>query len=401
MLELSTPAQYVKGVGPKLAEILAAKGIATVDDLLHYLPFRYEDRLNPRGIAELRAGEMATVIGEVRNSGLFRTRRMPIFQLTVGQGRSRLRCIFFNATYLQGKFEPGQLIAADGSATLYCSTVDMGQGSTTALAQIAAEALGIEAEAVRVVLPDTDVTPYDMGTLGSRSTFHMGHAVRRAAEEAKAKLAALAAETGAPEGSNLPIAELFRRKYGMQAGTIVGSGSFVPDYVPPDHATGLTPNATPYWMTGGSGAEVEVDTETGHVRVLRLVNVADAGTPINPRIVETQLTGAAVMQLGFTLSEEMVFTDGQLRNPSFADYKIPGIRDMPEFLTGESVAARQESGPYGAKGVGETGTFGVSPAIANAIHDAVGVRLTELPITAEAVYRALRRAAGDPLPEER
>jgi ATP-dependent DNA helicase RecG len=114
MLELSTPVQYVKGIGPKLAEILAAKGIATVDDLLHYLPFRYEDRLNPRGIAELRAGEMATVIGEVRNSGLFRTRRMPIFQLTVGQGRSRLRCIFFNATYLQGKFEPGQLIALYG-----------------------------------------------------------------------------------------------------------------------------------------------------------------------------------------------------------------------------------------------------------------------------------------------
>ena len=109
----------------------------------------------------------------------------------------------------------------------------------------------------------------------------------------------------------------------------------MPDYVPPDHATGLTPNATPYWMTGGCGAEVEVDTETGHVRVLRLVNVADAGTPINPRIVETQLTGAAVMQLGFTLSEDMVFTNGQLRNPSFADYKIPGIRDMPEFSTGE------------------------------------------------------------------
>ena len=114
MLELSTPVQYVKGVGPKLAEILAAKGLATVDDLLHYLPFRYEDRLNPRGIAELRAGEMATVIGEVRNAGLFRTRRMPIFQLTVGQGRSRLRCIFFNATYLQGKFEPGQMIALYG-----------------------------------------------------------------------------------------------------------------------------------------------------------------------------------------------------------------------------------------------------------------------------------------------
>jgi ATP-dependent DNA helicase RecG len=114
MLELSTPVQYVKGIGPRLAEVLGEKGIHTVDDLLHYLPFRYEDRLNPRGIAELRAGEMATVIAEVRNSGLFKTRRMPIFQLTVGQGRSRLRCIFFNATYLQGKFQPGQLLALYG-----------------------------------------------------------------------------------------------------------------------------------------------------------------------------------------------------------------------------------------------------------------------------------------------
>jgi ATP-dependent DNA helicase RecG len=114
MLELSTPVQYVKGVGPRIAEILAAKGIHTVGDLLHYLPFRYEDRLNPRGIAELRPGEMATVIGEVRNSGLFRTRRMPIFQLTVGQGRARLRCLFFNATYLQDKFKPGQMIALYG-----------------------------------------------------------------------------------------------------------------------------------------------------------------------------------------------------------------------------------------------------------------------------------------------
>jgi CO/xanthine dehydrogenase Mo-binding subunit len=134
-------------------------------------------------------------------------------------------------------------IAADGSCTVYCGTVDMGQGSTTAMAQIAAETLGLEAEAVRVVAPDTDVTPYDMGTLGSRSTFHMGHAVRLAAEDAKAKLAALAAETGVPSGTNLPIAELFRRKYGMQAGTVVGSGSYMPSYVAPDHATGQTPNA--------------------------------------------------------------------------------------------------------------------------------------------------------------
>jgi ATP-dependent DNA helicase RecG len=114
MLELTTPVQYVKGIGPRLAEILATKGLATVGDLLHYLPFRYEDRLNPRGIAELRAGEMATVIGEVRNSGLFRTRKMPIFQLTVGQGRSKLRCLWFHGAYLQDKFKPGQLIALYG-----------------------------------------------------------------------------------------------------------------------------------------------------------------------------------------------------------------------------------------------------------------------------------------------
>ena len=110
----ATSVQYVKGIGPRLAEVLAAKGIHTVDDLLHYLPFRYEDRLNPRGIAELRAGEMATVIAEVRNSGLFRTRRMPIFQMTAGQGRARLKCIWFNATYLRDRFKPGQMVALYG-----------------------------------------------------------------------------------------------------------------------------------------------------------------------------------------------------------------------------------------------------------------------------------------------
>ncbi len=114
MLELSTPVKYVKGVGPRIAEVLAAKGIHTVGDLLYYLPFRYEDRLNPRGISELRPGEMATMVGEVRNSGLFRTRSIPIFQLTVGQGRAKLRCLWFNATYLKDKFIPGQMIALYG-----------------------------------------------------------------------------------------------------------------------------------------------------------------------------------------------------------------------------------------------------------------------------------------------
>jgi CO/xanthine dehydrogenase Mo-binding subunit len=278
---------------------------------------------------------------------------------------------------------------ADGSCGLYCSTVDMGQGSDTAMAQIAAEALNIAAESVKVVHPDTDVTPYDMATLGSRSTYHMGHAVKRAAEDARAKIAALAAELGLPEGSNMPLAEMFRKKYGMQAGNIVGIGSYIPGYASPDHDTGQTANATPFWMVGGTGAEIEVDTETGKIRVLRLVNAADLGNPINPRIVDTQLSGGAVMQLGFTLTEAMEFEHGQLRNPSFADYKIPGMRDMPLRMENEAVESIEQSGPFGAKGVGESATFGVSPAIANALHDAIGIRLTELPLTAEAVYRAL------------
>jgi ATP-dependent DNA helicase RecG len=114
VLELSTNIQYVKGIGPRFAEILLEKGLSTVEDLLYYLPFRYEDRLNPRGIGELRAGEMASVIAEVRTSGLFRTRRMPIFEMTVGQGRDTLKCIWFNGTYLQDKFRAGMLVALYG-----------------------------------------------------------------------------------------------------------------------------------------------------------------------------------------------------------------------------------------------------------------------------------------------
>jgi CO/xanthine dehydrogenase Mo-binding subunit len=285
---------------------------------------------------------------------------------------------------------------ADGSCALYCSTVDMGQGSDTAMAQIVAEVLGIPIESVTVVHPDTDVTPYDMATLGSRSTYHMGNAVRRAAEDAKDKLLALAREVGLSVETT-PIKDVFRKKYGMQAGNIVGTGSFIPAYTPTDHDTGQSANVTPFWMIGATGAEVEVDTETGRVRITRIVNVADAGTPINPAIVETQLSGAAIMQLGFTMSEKMEFNAGQCTNPSLADYKIPGMLDIPPVMENEAVEAEQGSGPFGAKGVGETGTFGVSPAIANAIDDAVGVRLTSLPLTPEAVYRALREKQGNPL----
>jgi len=291
-------------------------------------------------------------------------------------------------------------IAADGSTTLYCGTVDMGQGSDTAMAQIAGEVLNVPAESVRIVPRDTDVTPYDMGTLGSRSLFHMGHAVKLAAEDARAKIKALAREVGEPEGSNIPLAELFRKKYGMQAGNIVGTGSYKPDYTPPDPATGQTTNVTPFWMSSAAGAEVEVDTETGQVKVTRLINVVDCGKPVNPKIVETQISGASLMQIGFTMFEKMHIDAGQVTNASLADYKIPGIFDVPLAMENEAVPAQQSNGPFGAKGVGETATFCVSPAIANAIEDACGVRLTELPLNAEAVFRALRAKANKPLEDE-
>src|SRR5215472_14976906 len=114
MLDLNTPIKFVKGVGPRIAEWLEQKGISTVEDLLYYLPFRYEDRLNPRGISELRPGEMAAVIAEVRNSTVYRTKKMPIFELVAGQGRSTLKCIWFHGEYLRDRFKPGQMIALYG-----------------------------------------------------------------------------------------------------------------------------------------------------------------------------------------------------------------------------------------------------------------------------------------------
>ena len=291
-------------------------------------------------------------------------------------------------------------IAADGSTTLYCGTVDMGQGSDTAMAQIVGEELDIPAESVRIVPRDTDVTPYDMGTLGSRSLFHMGHAVRLAAQDAREKIKAMARDVGEPEGSNIPLPDLFKKKYGMQAGNIVGTGTYKPDYVPPDPATGLTPNVTPFWMCAASGAEVEVDTETGHVRIARLITAVDCGRPLNPKIVETQISGAVLMQLGFTMFEKMQLDAGQVTNASLADYKIPALLDVPQVMENEAVDAHQSNGPYGAKGVGETATFCVSPAIANAIEDACGVRLMDLPLNPEAIFRALRVQANKPLGDE-
>jgi CO/xanthine dehydrogenase Mo-binding subunit len=231
-----------------------------------------------------------------------------------------------------------------------------------------------------------------MGTLGSRSTFHMGTAVRLAAEDARRKVEALRAELGADAGAD--VSTLLKTRYGMQAGNIVGTGSFIPEYQKPDPETGQSERATPFWGVGAAGAEVEVDTETGWVTVNKVFNVIDAGTVLNPKLVQQQISGSAIMQMGFTLTENMVFQDGQLTNGSLADYKIPNILDMPATWVCETVASTQHSGPFGAKGAGESASIALSPAIGNAVADALGIRLTDLPITPEGVYRALREASA-------
>jgi len=306
-------------------------------------------------------------------------------------------------------------ICGDGSCTVYCGTVDMGQASDTAMAQITGEVLGLDAEAIRVVHSDTDVTPSDMATLGSRSTFHMGNAVRFAAEHAREQLMAVAAASLGVEvrnlelrngkavsgvGDQITLREIMVARFGMQAGNIIGIGSYTPNYNKPDPQTGQSANVTPFWMVGGTGAEIEVDTETGHIRVTKLVNAGDVGCAINPEIVKRQLNGAGTMQLGFTLFEQMLLDSGQVINASLADCKVPGFLDMPDEITAELIEVPHERGPFGAKGMGETGTFAVSPAIGNALYDAVGVRILEMPLTPERVVRAIREREHRPLGNE-
>ena len=305
-------------------------------------------------------------------------------------------------------------VAADGSATVATATVDMGQGSDTAMAQITAEMLGVPTESVTVVHSDTDSTPYDMATLGSRSTYHMGHAVRLAADDARRQLIGLAATflNVAPEtltcedgrvvddaGHAMTFKELFVARFGMQAGTIVGSGSFEPPYAKPDK-NGQSTNITPFWMVGAAGVEISVDTETGRITCDRLVTAGDVGRAINPAIVERQLNGAAIMALGSSISEVMIFEDGQLVNASLADYKIPSFLDIPAEIASELIEEPHPNAPFGAKGVGESGSFGVTPAIANALADATGVRIRAMPLLPERVLRALREADGRPLGDE-
>jgi CO/xanthine dehydrogenase Mo-binding subunit len=266
--------------------------------------------------------------------------------------------------------------------------------------------LGIAVEQIHVVQPDTDVTPYDTITAGSRSTYHMGNAVRMAAAKIKAELfevvAAklelnpddLMARNGrivvrGMEERGMSIGEIFLAKFGSLGTTLSAQAVCQPTSGHMDPETGQSEKCTEYWFPSATGAEVEVDTETGRVRVLQLVSVGDTGTAINPRHCEQQLLGAALTHLGLTLFEEMIFDQGQLVNGSLLDYQVASIKDTPESFRPVVVEVPHESGPFGAKGAGETGALTVAPAIANAIEDAVGVRIRDLPITPERVLRAL------------
>ncbi|MDE0035283.1 MAG: molybdopterin-dependent oxidoreductase [Deltaproteobacteria bacterium] len=301
------------------------------------------------------------------------------------------------------------ILNADGSANVLSSTVEMGQGSESLLAQIAAEELGISHDRVHVVQPDTDVTPYDTISAGSRSTYHMGNAVRTAAANVKAELfeavagkleidaADLEARDGrvfvrGAEERGMTVTEAFLARFGSLGTTMVGEGLCQPVVTPMDPETGMSEKCTEYWFASASAVEVEVDTETGRLEVLQFHAAGDAGTAINPKYCEQQLVGAATMHLGLTLFEQMVFQDGQLLNGSLLDYQIASIKDVPAACHPIVVQVPHKDGPFGAKGIGETGALTVAAAVANALEDAVGVRVRDIPLTAERIYQALKAA---------
>jgi CO/xanthine dehydrogenase Mo-binding subunit len=298
------------------------------------------------------------------------------------------------------------MMNADGTVNVLSSTVEMGQGSETMMGQIVAEELGVSFDRVHVVQPDTDITPYDTITAGSRSTYHMGNAVRMAAGKVKAVLCEAVGKklevnpedlvmqnnrihVRGSEERGMSIGDAFLVKFGSAGTTITGEAICQPEAAPMDPETGQSEKCTEFWFPSATSAEVEVDTETGKVKLLQFYSVGDTGTAINPRHCEQQLLGSAITHLGLTLFEEMIFDQGQLVNGSLLDYQVASFKDLPDHFRPIIVQVPHETGPFGAKGVGETGTLTVSAAIANAIEDATGVRIRDLPITPERLLRAL------------
>ena len=281
----------------------------------------------------------------------------------------------------------------DGTFRLLVGATDLGTGSDTILAQIAAETLGVPVGAISVYSSDTDFTPFDTGAYASSTTYVSGGAVLRAAQEVRRQILEVAAAilgedpdalelrdgkvVSPNSGKEVPLSEVgHRAMYVTDQKHIIATASFVAPESPPPFTAFF--------------CEVAVDTETGVVRVVKFVGVADCGTPINPALAEGQLEGAIVQGIGHTLYEEMLFSSrGGMRNPNLFDYRIPTAADVPDIEV-VLIPTEEPTGPYGAKSIGEIGINGPAPAIANAIYDAVGVRLYRIPFTPERVLRALR-----------
>jgi CO/xanthine dehydrogenase Mo-binding subunit len=288
---------------------------------------------------------------------------------------------------------------ADGSVSVLASAVEMGQGTRTVLAQIAAEVLSVSLDRVTVVQPDTAVTPYDQTTSSSRSTAMTGRAVQIAAEDVREQLLAVVAQrlglatrdlaladgvVVAPS-RRLTYAEALALRFGMSGGELIGRG-----VIAPGRTAAPLGGSTPFWEMAVGAAEVSVDEETGAVRVERYVSVADVGRAINPLTLEGQDEGGVVQGLGHTLLEEMLYADGHLLNGTLLVYRVPRADDAPSELECRFVENADGSGPFGAKGAGEGSLIPVSPAVANALARLTGVRLRDLPLTPERVWRALR-----------
>jgi len=281
----------------------------------------------------------------------------------------------------------------DGSFNLLIGATDLGTGSDTILAQIAAEVLGVSLAQMIVLSSDTDVTPFDVGAYASSTTYVSGTAVKRAAEKVRDQIFGVAAPVleSAPEelvlsdgrvvatsGKALSLAEVCQRAmYESDQFQIAATASCVPQESPPPFLANF--------------AEVAVDTDTGQVKVLHYVAAVDCGVAINPMLAEGQMEGSIVNGIGYALTEEMLISSrGRVRNPTLFDYKIPGILDTPKIDV-LLVESYEPTGPMGAKSIGEIGINGPIPTIANAIYDAVGVRLRETPFTPERVREAVRR----------
>ena len=299
-----------------------------------------------------------------------------------------------------------------GKVTLVTGATDMGQGTDTILAQIVAEELGVPIDDVTVIDSDTDITPWDVGSHASRTTFIAGNSARLAAADAKGQILEGAAENlgervedldmkggkifrkGEPE-EWIPFAKMVRSKHFRPDGNVIlAKGWYEPPTERQDKEFRGNISATYGFAT--QAVEVEVDTETGEVAVLRIVAAHDVGRAINPLAVEGQIQGGVSMGLGYGLYEELVVQDGEVLNPNFADYALPTAKDMPP-IDSIIVETDDPAGPFGAKGMAEPACIPTAPAIANAVYDAVGVRIRELPITPEKVLKALKEKEDEPL----